>query len=130
MAKLPVTLAAIAAAITLTAIPIASMAGSGSPMDGISPPPLAASPEARVQASQAPSLELCGKRDSMVADLGQQFREQSLATGLVDENAMMEIFVSPSGTWTILATGTDGISCVLAVGEGFEANTQIAGLGV
>ena len=62
--------------------------------------------------------------------IGIQHPLESLATGLVDENAMMEIFVSPSGTWTILATGTDGVSCVLAVGEGFEANTQIAGLGV
>ena len=128
MANLPITAAAIAAAITFTAIPIGSMAGAS--MDGASQPPLAASPEARVQQVQAPDLDLCGQRESMVADLGQQFREQSLATGLVDENAMIEIFVSPAGTWTILATGTDGMSCVLAVGEGFEANTQVAGLGV
>ncbi len=42
----------------------------------------------------------------------------------------MEIFVSPAGTWTILATGTDGLSCVLAVGEGFDAAPpQVAGVG-
>ena len=130
MAKFSVTAAAIAATLTLSAIPIASLAGSG-PSASLAPTvPLAASPEARVQQVQAPGLNLCAERDSMVADLGQQFRERSLATGLVDENAVVEIFVSPAGTWTILATGTDGVSCVLAVGEGFEANTQIAGVGV
>ena len=76
------------------------------------------------------SLNLCGERAQMVRDLGQRFQERPLASGLVDENAVMEIFVSSAGTWTILATGTDGLSCVMAVGEGFDAAPpQIMGVG-
>lgn len=76
------------------------------------------------------SLNLCGERDQMVRDLDREFREQPLASGLVDKDAVMEIFVSASGTWTILATGTDGLACVMAVGEGFDAATpRVAGIG-
>ncbi|MFN3547412.1 MAG: hypothetical protein ACK4U0_07960 [Mesorhizobium sp.] len=76
------------------------------------------------------SVNLCGDRNQMVRDLDREFHEQPLATGLVDKDAVMEIFVSPGGTWTILATGTDGLSCVMAVGEGFDTTApRIVGVG-
>ena len=81
-------------------------------------------------ATTTTSLNLCGERNQMVRDLDREFREQPLASGLVDKDAVMEIFVSPSGTWTILATGTDGLSCVMAVGEGFDtAAPRVVGVG-
>lgn len=83
-----------------------------------------------VPGPSASSLNLCGERDQMVRDLDREFREQPLASGLVDKDAVMEIFVSPGGTWTILATGTDGLSCVMAVGEGFDAApARVTGVG-
>ena len=97
------------------------------------PERFAYSEPASASAPSAPStssLNLCGLREQMVQDLNREFREQPLASGLVDQNAVMEIFVSPGGTWTILATGTDGLSCVMAVGEGFDAATpRIVGVG-
>lgn len=88
--------------------------------------------EASSGSTPAPSdMNLCGERNQMVRDLDREFREQPLASGLVDKDAVMEIFVSPGGTWTILATGTDGLSCVMAVGEGFDAAApRIVGVGV
>lgn len=93
----------------------------------------------RLQASPIPpqagptppqaGLSLCGERDAMVADLAEQFHEAPLATGMVDEKAVLEIFVSAAGSWTILATGTDGKSCVMAVGEGFEPSMPEPGVG-
>lgn len=75
-------------------------------------------------------VNLCGDRNQMVRDLDREFHELPLATGLVDKDAVMEIFVSPGGTWTILATGTDGLSCVMAVGEGFDTSApRIVGVG-
>lgn len=80
--------------------------------------------------STSSSLNLCGDRNQMVRDLDREFREQPLASGLVDKDAVMEIFVSAGGTWTILATGTDGLSCVMAVGEGFDTSKpRIIGVG-
>lgn len=83
-----------------------------------------------VPAPPASSLNLCGERERMVRDLDREFHERPLASGLVDEDAVMEIFVSAAGTWTILATGTDGLSCVMAVGEGFDAAApRVLGVG-
>jgi hypothetical protein len=39
----------------------------------------------------------------------------------------MEVFVSSAGTWTILATRTDGTSCVVSAGEGWEATNFVKG---
>lgn len=52
--------------------------------------------------------------------LGQEFREEPKAVGLIDENTILEIFTSPAGTWTVIATDTEGVSCVLAAGEGWD----------
>jgi hypothetical protein len=69
----------------------------------------------------------CGQRADIVSKLGQLFHESSMATGVVNQNAVIEIFVSDRGTWTILATGTDGQSCVVSSGENWESNTMVIG---
>ena len=98
---------------------------------------LAASPLASATSSEqasTPSLgadmmemAMCGERNAVVAELAQQFSETPMAVGQVDGNSVVEILVSQDGTWTILATGTDGKSCVVSAGEGFESTTLIAG---
>ncbi len=98
---------------------------------------LAASPLASATSSEpapTPSLDanmmdmaMCGDREAVVAELAQQFRETPMAVGQVDGNSVVEILVSQDGTWTILATGTDGKSCIVSAGEGFESTTLIAG---
>lgn len=124
MPSIRIAAAALAATLSFAALPLVSAGESGTA------PALTALPDA-VAPRTAPTAEidLCGQRDAMVADLGEQFQEMPLASGLVDKNAVVEIFVSPAGTWTILATGTDGQSCVMAVGEGFEANSPVRGVG-
>ncbi len=68
-----------------------------------------------------PSPEtICGDREQMVTALFSEYREESKAVGQVDQNAILEIFVSNEGTWTVLATGTDGLSCLVASGDGWE----------
>ena len=74
------------------------------------------------------AMNMCGKRDSIVGELEQHFQENVTAVGMVDDNAVVEIFVSDSGTWTIIATGTDGTSCVLSAGEGWQSTTMIRGV--
>ena len=69
--------------------------------------------------SQQPQ-QICGVRDHIVAALAHDFREQPNAVGVVDRNVVMEVFVSEGGTWTMLATGTDGNACIIASGEGWE----------
>ncbi|QDZ01793.1 hypothetical protein FQ775_16210 [Nitratireductor mangrovi] len=81
-------------------------------------------PGAETTARLAPG-RMCGERAMLAAELERQFGELQVATGLVDRSAIMEIFVSHSGTWTILATGTDGASCVVAAGDGFDTGKPV-----
>ena len=73
----------------------------------------------------APSL--CGTRNAIVSKLAEHYQEAPQAVGVVDKDAVLEVFVSNNGTWTILATGTDGNSCVLSSGEGWQSTTMVAG---
>lgn len=66
------------------------------------------------------SISNCGPRDEIVAQLGSVFQEAPNGMGMIDPNAVVEVFVSDAGTFTILTSGTDGTSCILASGEGWD----------
>ena len=72
---------------------------------------------------------LCGERGELVKSLEDKFKENPAAVGQINGDAVIEVFVSEKGTWTILATGTDGKSCVLSAGEDFEINVALLGEG-
>ena len=80
------------------------------------------SPMALISSTHAPALAdtACGPRAEIVAKLAQEFKESQQAVGLVNENAVLEVFVSGNGTWTIIATGTDGKSCLLSAGKDWQ----------
>lgn len=70
----------------------------------------------------SPAQNFCANRAEMVKSLADKFNENPTAVGQINGDAVIEVFVSQKGSWTILATGTDGKSCVLSAGEGFEFN--------
>lgn len=60
----------------------------------------------------------CGVRDSLVARLAEKYGEQQTGAGLGGANAMLEVWTSPeTGTWTILLTRPNGVSCIVAAGR-------------
>ncbi|HEV2506455.1 MAG TPA: hypothetical protein VGV39_25500 [Mesorhizobium sp.] len=75
--------------------------------------------------SQAEAQIGCGLRDVIVARLGQLFHEHRIGYGLVGEVAVVEIYVSTAGTWTMLMTDVSGRTCIVGAGEGWE-NTPTA----
>jgi len=62
----------------------------------------------------------CGKRDKVVAFLADRYKEVRRAIGIVGNRGIMELFVSKKGTWTVLMTNTDKLSCIVAAGESFQ----------
>lgn len=68
----------------------------------------------------------CGTRDEIVKKLSEEYKEAPQSVGLVNQDAVVEVFVSENGSWTIIASGTDGKSCVLSSGEGWETNLLAA----
>ena len=77
----------------------------------------------------APAQEFCAERAALVKSLSDKFEESPTALGQIDGSAVIEVFVSDKGSWTILATGTDGRSCVVSAGDGWEINLAALGEG-
>jgi hypothetical protein len=83
-----------------------------------------------VTATPAPAENFCAERAEMVKSLSDKFKENPTALGQINGDAVIEVFVSEKGSWTILATGTDGNSCVLSAGDGWQINLAALGQGV
>ena len=64
---------------------------------------------------------VCGARDGFVAGLEQQFGESRRIEAVTSAGALTEIFVSASGSWTVLVTIPGGPACLVASGVGWQA---------
>ncbi len=90
---------------------------------------VSAAPAVSTDPAPAVSTDFCGTRADIVKSLAEQFSESPTAVGMINGNAVIEVFASDDGSWTILATSTDGNSCVLSAGEGWEINPAALGEG-
>ena len=71
----------------------------------------------------------CGSHDALTKSLGTKFKEARRVIGVVNAKAVMEIFMSPQGTWTVLVTDTTGTACVIAAGQDWqEVPIEMTGL--
>lgn len=68
----------------------------------------------------ASAQSVCSERAKFVDQLAVNYAENTVGLGLVNNGNVLEILVSKNGTWTILVTKPDGISCVVATGEAWE----------
>jgi hypothetical protein len=64
----------------------------------------------------------CHSHSELADMLHQKFAERPSAVGLQANGHLVEVFASNDGTsWTIVVTRPDGRSCIVAVGEHWEA---------
>ncbi len=70
--------------------------------------------------SSAQAQAMCGERRAVVADLEKTYSEAPVSIGLASNGAVIEVLASPSGSFTIILTQPNGISCVMAAGENWE----------
>ncbi|MDX1485190.1 MAG: hypothetical protein R3229_11990 [Alphaproteobacteria bacterium] len=77
----------------------------------------------------APRAEIaCDLRARTIAELEKAFKEKVSGRGVTANGyRMVELFVSETGSWTILATDTKGRSCLLAEGESWHGISVPAG---
>ena len=65
----------------------------------------------------------------MAKSLTTKFKEARRIMGVVNAKAVMEIFMSPQGTWTVVVTDTRGMACIIATGQDWqEVPIEMAGL--
>ena len=61
----------------------------------------------------------CGDREAVLNNLEEKYSEVPVALGLASNGSVVEIVVSPSGSFTILYTKPGGLMCVMVAGEGW-----------
>ncbi len=69
----------------------------------------------------------CNERDSFLAVLDQKYQETIVGMGVTNTGGLVELLTNPKGaTWTIIVTTPQGMSCLVAAGEGWRNMEQIA----
>ena len=71
-------------------------------------------------AMQAQAETFCAKHDTLSELLNSRFGEQQLGVGLAGKEAMVELYVSKKGTFTLVSTDKEGISCIFGAGDSWE----------
>ena len=66
----------------------------------------------------------CGPHKSMAKALNEKVNQAPIAVGLAKTRGgklmAMETFASKDGSWTLMLTNDQGISCIIAHGENYE----------
>lgn len=70
--------------------------------------------------SSSSAQVLCKERSILLKSLTENYAEHGLIIGITSNGNVLEFLVSADGTWTILITRPNGISCVASVGKDFE----------
>lgn len=81
-----------------------------------------------VQAQQVPRQAApCVPHEVAVEQLTTVFKEEVIGLGLgKNQQTVVELYVGGSGSWTILVTLTNGMSCIAASGQNWTGAEQTA----
>ena len=63
---------------------------------------------------------VCAPRGNVAARLAERYSEVPGSRGVLRSGEVIEVFVSPAGSFTVIITRPDGVSCVLAAGEDWQ----------
>ena len=75
--------------------------------------------------AEAEEARPCAERAKVVERLAERFGETLRSVGLHRDDAVVEVYSSEAtGTWTILMTRPDGITCLLAAGQRWEQDAR------
>ncbi len=75
-----------------------------------------------LMAGAAQAQQLCLPHEEAIARLHKYHGEAAKGLGVGNRGqSVMELFTSDTGSWTILVTRTNGLSCIAASGENWTA---------
>ena len=77
----------------------------------------------------ANAQSMCTGRDDILKALGSKYSEAPVAMGLAANGTVLEVLASDGGTWTIIFTRPNGVSCVVAAGQSWESIDNTVALG-
>ena len=62
----------------------------------------------------------CDTYNAIAKHLSDKYHETRAATAVTANNVVMEILVSPAGTWTLIMVWPNGRACFYASGDGWQ----------
>src|SRR5262245_55432343 len=71
----------------------------------------------------------CMPHDGAGDKLRSEYGEKVLGHGVSKDGTLVEIFLAPSGTFTVIKTTPAGLSCVVDFGEGWQTVHQLEQVG-
>ena len=77
-----------------------------------------------VATTTAAQAQPCNTRDEVMTMLGNRYQEAPVARGVTSNGKMIEVLKSSQAadqdTWTIVITSPNGLTCLVAAGEGLR----------
>ncbi len=74
--------------------------------------------------TSAAAQSVCIARAEAATNLKKKFAEVPVSMGLSKQGTVIEVFASPEGSWSIVMTFPNGMSCIMAAGEEWQSMQQ------
>ena len=76
----------------------------------------------------AAAQPVCGSHNTVSENLKDGYAEAPVSMGVTTSGAVIEVFASENGTWTLVITQPNGLSCLIAAGQDWESlPTMVSG---
>ena len=77
---------------------------------------------AQTQTPMQAQRQQCDERAKVIGHLAKKYQEAPVAIGVTSSGGLVEVLSSGDGTtWTIIVSNPNGVSCLIAAGEGWRA---------
>jgi hypothetical protein len=76
-----------------------------------------------------PAQRSCMSHDGADDKLRSEYGEKILGHGVSKDGTLVEVFLAPTGTFTVIKTTPSGLSCVVDFGEGWQTLHQLEQVG-
>jgi hypothetical protein len=80
------------------------------------------------EASLAANPMPCSMHDDLVKMLNSKYSESLAGYGVAGQRNIVEVFIAERGSFTIIATNPNGVSCVIAAGQDWEKVAPVKNL--
>lgn len=62
----------------------------------------------------------CGPHEKIISILEKRYGETLHSMGVSADGRLVEVYASPSGSWSLLVTMPNGTACMMASGDSFQ----------
>ena len=69
---------------------------------------------------------VCSQRATFIKQLSGKYSKSPVSMGLSSNGSIIKVLASATGSWTMIITSPNGLSCVLAHGEAWQDVPEIA----